>query len=152
MSKIIIGDKEQHQIYLYNYYFWQNTFTGTLRLFGGPMMILLAIWFYVTGTQNPIVYGSILLAYGLYYLLRPFISIYINREKLDFGVFEVTMSSVGINIESDNGLQTYEYTDFKKIAKYKQWYALYFDKKSVLVLPSNQLSKEEQEQLNKRVI
>jgi hypothetical protein len=62
------------------------------------------------------------------------------------------MSSVGINIESDNGLQTYEYTDFKKIAKYKQWYALYFDKKSVLVLPSNQLSKEEQEQLNKRVI
>jgi len=150
MSKIIIGDKEQHQIYLYNYYFWQNTFTGTLRLFGGPAMILLSIWFYVTEPQHPLLYGSILLVYGLYYSLRPFVSIYMNREKLDFGVFEVNISSVDISIDSDKGLRTYEYTDFKKIVKYKQWYALYFDNKSVLVLPSSQLSKEEQESLNKR--
>mgnify|MGYP000936439256 CR=1 FL=1 len=152
MSKIIIGDKEQQQIYLYNYYFWQNTFTGTLRFFGGPIMILLSIWFYLTEPQHPLLYGSILLAYGLYYSLRPFISIYLNREKLDFGVFEITLSSIDISINSENGLHTYDYIDFEKIKKYKQWYVLYFKKKSILVLPSNQLTKEEQEFLNKRII
>lgn len=152
MSKIIIGDKEQQQVYLYNYYFWQNTFTGSLRLFGGPIMIFLSIWFYTTEPVHPILFGSILLAYGLYYTLRPFILLYIHREKLDFGVFEVTISSVDISINSENGLHTFDFSDFKKIQKYKQWYALYFTNKSVLILPSNQLTDEEKELLNKRII
>lgn len=152
MSKIIIGDKEQQNIYLYNYYFWQNTASGTLRLFGGPLMIALAIWFYMTDKSNPLLFGTILIIYGLYYSLRPFIYIYLNREKLDMGVFDITTHINHITISSNKGSIDYEYADLKKIKRFKDWYVIYFKKSSILVIPSNQLTNDEKELLNQRII
>ncbi len=152
MSKIIIGDKEQQQIYIYNYYFWQNTFTGTLRLFGGPLMIVLSVWFYLTEANNPILYGTILLAYGLFYSFRPFIYILINREKIDFGVFEVNFFTNYMTIQSDKGLQEYEYTEFKRIKKFSKWYVIYITSTSILALPINQLTPEERLKIDQRTV
>ncbi len=152
MSKIIIGDKEQQNIYLYNYYFWQNTASGTLRLFGGPIMVALAIWFYMTDKSNPILFGSVLLVYGLYYALRPFIYVYFNREKLDMGVFEIQVNKSHLTIANNKGSSDYEYTELKKIKRFKDWYVIYFKKNSILVIPSNQLTNEEQELLNHRIV
>lgn len=152
MSKIIIGDKEQQQIYIYNYYFWQNTFTGTLRLFGGPLMIVLSVWFYLTEANNPILYGTILLAYGLFYSFKPFIYILINREKIDFGVFEVNFFTNYMTIQSDKGLQEYEYTEFKRIKKFSKWYVIYITSTSILALPINQLTPEERLKIDQRTV
>lgn len=152
MSKIIIGDKEQQQIYIFNYYFWQNTFTGTLRLFGGPLMIVLSVWFYLTEANNPILYGTILLAYGLFYSFRPFIYILINREKIDFGVFEVNFFTNYMTIQSDKGLQEYEYTEFKRIKKFSKWYVIYITSTSILALPINQLTPEERLKIDQRTV
>lgn len=151
MSKIIFGDKELQQIYIYNYYFWQNPFIGTLRLFGGPIMMALAIWFYLTETQNPLLFGSMLLAYGIYYAIRPFITLYFKREQLDLGAFEVEISKHQISISDEKGSNTFDFTEFKKIKKYKSWYALYFSNQSTLFLPENQLNKQERSILDQVV-
>lgn len=152
MSKIIFGDKERQQVYIYNYYFWQNMLIGTLRLFGGPIMIILGIWFYFTAQTDPFFYAAILIGYGVYYSLRPFLFIYFKREKLDIGVFEVEISQKGISTINDLGSQSVDFTSLKKIKKFKKWYALYYSNKSILFLPENQLNAEECEILNKRII
>jgi hypothetical protein len=151
MSKIIFGDKERQQIYIYNYYFWQSMPIGTLRLFGGPLMIGLAIWFYITEVENPLLFGSILLTYGIYYTIRPFIFVFFNREKLDIGMFEIQVDKNGISIINESGDKTYDFTKFKKIRKYKKWFALYFNSKSILFLPENQLNESEKVILNARL-
>jgi hypothetical protein len=152
MSKIIFGDKELQQIYIYNYYFWQNMLIGTLRLFGGPVMIGLGLWFYFTDKENPLLFGSILTIYGLYYSLRPYIFIYFKREKLDQGAFDVEIESTKITISDERGSHTFDFTDFKKIKKYKNWFALYFSNQSTLFLPENQLKPNEIEILTHKVI
>lgn len=152
MSKIILGDKEQQQVYIYNYYFWQNMLTGTLRLFGGPVMIGLAIWFYITEVNNPLLYGTVLLVYGIYYSLRPFIYILMNREKLDLGVFEVNFFNNHMTIEGEKGLQEYEYTEFKKIKHFKKWYVIYLSNTTILAIPSSQLTSEEIKIIDQRTV
>lgn len=152
MSKIIIGDKEQQQVYIYNYYFWQNMATGTLRLFGGPVMIALSVWFYLNEQKNPLLFGSVLLIYGLYYSLRPFIYILFNREKLDLGVFEITFQKNDLTIINQKGSQSYEYTELKKIKKFKEWYVIYFKRNSILAIPGNQITAEEKDALNHRIV
>ncbi len=152
MSKIILGDKEQQQVYIYNYYFWQNMLTGTLRMFGGPIMIGLAIWFYLTEVNNPLLYGTVLLAYGIFYSLRPFIYILMNREKLDLGVFEVNFFNNHMTIGGEKGMQEYEYSEFKKIKHYKNWYVIYLSSSSIIAIPASQLTAEEKKMIDQRTI
>ncbi len=139
MTQIILGNKVREKIFLLNYFFWQNTFLGTIRLFGGLFLIILGIFIMFSTIQNSKLISFISILYGIFYTLRPFIFLYFNRKNFETIVFEITVSEKSIVIKEENEEDEIEFYSFSSIKKFKNIYSLKYNSKSSIYLPIEQL-------------
>ncbi len=143
MSNIILGNKDREKIFIYNYYFWQNTFFGTMRLFGGPLMIGVGIWYCFSNMKNAELIAAMVILYGIFYTLRPYFWLYFRREKFDSMLFEVEITKQSIKIIYDEEIDVVDFNSFKSIKKFKKWYVITYNSRKVLYLPEDQLTIDE---------
>lgn len=153
MSRIILANKLKERFFIVEYYFGQNVFIGTTRLFGSPLMFALGLFFlYSETTQLPYVYSGILIAYSLFFGLRPWIMLYTKRSMFETSVFNVDISNDGIKFWDDMGEDFFDYTSILSIQKRKEYFVVKLKKRKEIYLPKVQLDSFEISILTKRTI
>lgn len=153
MSRIILANKLKERFFIVEYYFGQNMFIGTTRLFGAPIMFALGLFFlYSETTQLPYVYAGILIAYSVFFGFRPWIMLYTKRSMFETSVFNVDISNDGIRFWDDMGEDFFDYSSIVSIRKRKEYFVVKLKKRNEIYLPKNQLDSLEISILTKRTI
>lgn len=153
MSRIILANKLKERFYIVEYYFGQNIFIGTTRLFGAPIMFALGLFFlYSDTTQSPYVYSGILIAYSVFFALRPWATLYLKRSMFETSVFNVDISENGIKFWEDTNETFFDYSSVVSIEKRKEYFVIKLKNKKEIYLPKAQLDSSEISILMKRSI
>ncbi|MDD2413198.1 MAG: YcxB family protein [Bacteroidales bacterium] len=153
MSRIILANKLKERFYIVEYYFGQNMFIGTTRLFGAPIMFALGLWFlYSEASQMSLLYSGILILYSVFFGLRPWAMLYFKRSMFETSVFNVEISADGIKFWDEEYQNFYDYTSIVAIEKRKEYFVIKLKNKKEIYLPKAQLDSSEISILMKRSI
>ncbi len=144
MSRIVLANKLKERFFIIEYYFGQNMFIGTVRLFGAPLMLVLGLWFlYSETTQMTVLYSGILIIYSVFFGLRPWAMLYFKRSMFETSVFNVEISTDGIKFWDDKHENFFDYTSVAAIERRKDYFVVKLKNKQEVYLPKAQLNNSE---------
>lgn len=152
MSEIVIENKEYKRYYLFEYFFGQNMFISIIRLFGSPLMILMAIWIMLSEGWFLTVFVLIMIVYAIYFALIPWIYIYRNSANFTTTTIDIELDRDKISIVENGETKQYELLSFARIIKRKNYIIFRFKTKNEFYLPVDKLSKEELEIIERNLI
>ena len=152
MSEVVIENKEYKRYYLFEYFFGQNMLISIIRLFGSPLMILMAIWIMLSEGWFLTVFAIIMVVYAIYFALIPWIYIYRNSANFTTTTIDVELDRDKISIVENGETKQYELLSFARIIKRKNYIIFRFKTKNEFYLPVDKLSKEELEIIERNLI
>ncbi len=152
MSEIVIENKEYKRYYLFEYFFGQNMFISIIRLFGSPLMILMAIWIMLSEGWFLTVFALIMIVYAICFALIPWIYIYRNSANFTTTTIDIELDRDKISIVENGETKQYELLSFARIIKRKNYIIFRFKTKNEFYLPVDKLSKEELEIIERNLI
>ncbi len=152
MSRIVLANKLKERFFIIEYFFGQNMLIGVLRLFGAPLMILLGVWFFFSESPYSNYFGSILIAYALYFGLRPWLFIYTKRSSFDSSLFDLQINDNQIIITEKKTNSVFDFSELKAIEERKDYFVIKFKIKKEIYFPKKQLNESEISILKKRIL
>lgn len=152
MNKSNIPQSERIKIFLNEYYFGYGVYYSILRIVAGPLILLMGLNMYLNGsTKFGVSYSGFMIFFGLYYILKPMITILIQKswfKKFDL-IYQIEPEK--IIIKSGNSKSELDYSELNKVQKRKTYFALKMKSKQGIYLLIKHLEPTEIEILNKLV-
>ena len=144
MSRITLTKSDRTKIYLKEYYGSKRPFTKYIRLFAGPLILLISVYnYYYSDVKWISSLSGFTIVFGIYYILKPFI-ITLAKPQLFVGYsFDIEILSNKIKLTEDGATSELPFSFFQEVTKRDTFYALKTDKNQVLHLPIDQLDSEE---------
>lgn len=152
MSRIVLANKLKERFFLIEYFFGQNMLIGTVRLFGAPLMVFLGVWFFFSEAEYSNYFGAILIAYAVYFGLRPWIFIYFKRSMFESSLFDLEVNDDKITFIEGEEINSFDFSSISSLEKRKEYYVVKLKSRKEIYLPKKQLNDSEISILNKRVI
>lgn len=152
MSEVVIENKEYKRYYLFEYFFGQNMLISIIRLFGSPLMILMAIWIMLSEGWFLTVFAIIMVVYAIYFALIPWIYIYRNSANFTTTTIDVELDRDKVSIVENGKTKHHEFLSFARIIKRKNYIVFRFETKKEFYLPVDKLSNEELEIIDRNLI
>ena len=109
MSEVVIENKEYKRYYLFEYFFGQNMLISIIRLFGSPLMILMAIWIMLSEGWFLTVFAIIMVVYAIYFALIPWIYIYRNSANFTTTTIDVELDRDKVSIVENGKTKHHEF-------------------------------------------
>lgn len=128
------------KFFILEYYFGAGGVYIWIRTLGGPFLIFMGLNYLFSGERYSVYFGLFCVLFGLFYGLRPILTIIINKE----GVFEdniVTLSleksALHVQINTDEvGIR---YQHIIEFSKRKWYYIIKASKNRSIFIPLNQM-------------
>ncbi|MGI6320024.1 MAG: hypothetical protein ACOXZK_03455 [Bacteroidales bacterium] len=152
MSEVVIENKEYKRYYLFEYFFGQNMLISIIRLFGSPLMILMAIWIMLSEGWFLTVFAIIMVVYAIYFALIPWIYIYRNSANFTTTTIDVELDRDKVSIVENGKTKHHEFLSFARIIRRKKYIVFRFETKKEFYLPVDKLSNEELEIIDRNLI
>lgn len=141
---------EKIKIFLNEYYFGYGIFFSTVRIIGGPLILLMGLYLYfIANTKLGIGYCGFMIFFGIYYSLKPIIIVF--TQKAWFKNFDLCyeIQTEKIIIKSGKSKSELDYSELQTVLKRKTYFALKTKSKQGIYLPIKLLEKTEIDILNK---
>lgn len=149
MYKQTLSSFEKIKIFLTEYFFGYGIYYTMLRILAGPLIFLIGLNQYLSGsTKAGISYSGVMMFFGVYYLLKPLLTILTQKSWFDNFNLNYIITENLIIIESDKSKSELNYSNLKSILKRNSYYALKTKSKQGIYLPVRLLEPHEIEILD----
>tara|TARA_R110002167_G_scaffold265566_1_gene472313 strand:+ start:226 stop:690 length:465 start_codon:yes stop_codon:yes gene_type:complete len=139
-----ITQSEKIKIFLNEYYFGYGTYYSILRIVAGPLILIMGFYMYMNGNSKPgISYSGFMMFFGVYYLLKPFITILTQKAWFKNFDHNYHIQSDKIIIQSGKSKSELDYSELEKVLKRKTYFALKTKSKQGIYLPFKNLETDE---------
>jgi hypothetical protein len=146
MRNITLTPTDYKNFYLYRYYHDQRLIIKLMRIIGGPLLIFAGINYYFSEAHN-LAISILFIAYGIYYIIRPFIDIMIKKPSVENFSFNLENNHLIIqNEQSFNKLNLFDYP----LKMNEKYFYLHGENKHVIFFPKAKLDNEAQEKFEKK--
>lgn len=146
MRNITLTPTDFKNFYLYRYYHDQRLIIKLMRIIGGPLLIFVGINYYFTEAHN-LAISIFFIAYGIYYIIRPFIDILIKKPSVENFSFNLENNHLIIqNKQSFNKLNLFDYP----LKMNKKYFYLHGENRHVIFFPKAKLDNEAQEKFERK--
>lgn len=136
--KITITKREFNQFYIYNYFDAPKKIIRIMRMYMGPTLTLVSMYllYKYGGKINAYLLGFVL-AYGIFYTVKPLIMLWALRAKEETFSFEIKDFKLNIKDRLNEGI-----IDLRKskIQENKKYFFVNLDNKQVIFFPKDKLN------------
>ncbi len=148
MSNITLTKSQRVSIYLKEYYGTKRPISRYIRLFGGPVILIISFYnYYYSDVKWISALSGFTIVFGLYYIVKPFLTIFAKPRLFDGYSFDFNITSENITLSEDGNTSILQHSVFETAQEWTTFFALRTDKNQVLHLPKEQLSDAEISQL-----
>ncbi|MGI4883578.1 MAG: hypothetical protein ACRYFR_01305 [Janthinobacterium lividum] len=157
VSRQVISRLEHIKLFFYEYYLGRTAWVKWLRIFGGPLMILIGVQFYrrfevYSSTHKAAVaFGGFSFLYGVYYILKPVMMLSILWRAFKTVGFSVILDEKEIQFQNNEVLSAVQLSAFNKIWRSGNYHLLKLTENTTFYLRANQLTEKEEEILNRHL-
>ena len=137
------------KMFLNEYYFGSSSLISAIRIFGGPLLVLIGIDFYQgsylydRSNKLSIAYGGFCVLYGVYLILKPIFWILFRLDSFKTVKLSVEVYADRIRFKDEFSESEVLFVGFNKILKRKHYYALQLTKYNKIYLPFELLTIEQ---------
>lgn len=125
MRKHKLTKWEKIKIFLNEYFLGYGFFFSLLRIIGGPLILIMGLNLYFYGnTKSGIGYAGFMIAFGVYYLLKPLIIILTQKAWFKNFDLDYHIDSEKIVVQSDKSKSDLNYSELASVLKRKKYFAL----------------------------
>lgn len=144
MSTITLSKAQRISIYLKEYYGSKRPITKYIRLFAGPIILLISFYnYYYSAVKWIAALSGFTLVFGFYYILKPFITIFIKPRLFESYRFDFEITSEHITLTENGHTSTLGHMFFTEVQEFTTFFAMRTEKNEVLYLPKEQLTDAE---------
>ena len=123
-------------MFLNEYYFGYSFFVTFMRIAGGPLCLVLGILLFNSGDDRiGIAYGGFCIAFGLYYIAKPFTWILFRKHAFRTIPLRVSISGVMMQIADDMSQSDLDLSKVHRIHRRKDYYAIEVIRHTKIYLP-----------------
>ncbi|RYU77209.1 hypothetical protein [Hymenobacter persicinus] len=151
MSYQVITRAERINLFLKEYYFGNSTWTNSVRIVGGPLVIGCGVYLYPSSLHFAVGYGGFCLVYGIYYLLKPAVIILVRPALFQTAEFDLHLDTEVLTVQERGVKVTVRYDSFKSIRQQSEYYAVKLPEKMTIHFRKSQLTEQEQATLNQHL-
>lgn len=138
--ELTLTKSDYKAFFIYNHFFGARALIKYLRLFCGPLLILLGIYLLKkVNDRFGIAYGGFALGFGIYYMLMPFVSTWFGKFKEETFTYQFTNDILDVHDRISN--TTFDLIKYP-IQKNSRYYFIKFENGSSLFFPKKKLSEE----------
>lgn len=149
MQKQKLSQFEKIKIFLNEYFFGYGILFSTLRIVGGPLILIMGLNQYFNGnTKSEIGYSGFMIFFGIYYMLKPLIIVLTQKAWFKNFDLDYEIEPEKIVIKSDKSKSELDYSDLKTVLKRKTYFAMKTKSKQGIYLPIKFLEPNEIDILN----
>lgn len=143
MDEITLERSERIKMFFNEYYFGVSIFHRIFRMIGGPIIFYIGIIMYSNAMDRfGIGYGGMMIAYSIYFTLKPFWWSLIKWEYYKTVDFQLEATNDRLIIKEGDSESKTEYSKFEKIIKRKKYFSLRLQKGMKIYLPLDKLSEK----------
>ena len=147
--QLTLTKADYKSFFTYQYFFGAKSIRRYIRLFAGPILVLLGINFlYNDDNRFGIAFGGFCLGYGIYYTLKPFLFILIKKFPNETFTYNFSLDTLHIQDSISNTLLDLKEFPIQKNSKY---YFILLENGSLIFFPKNKLSREDVSEFEKRI-
>lgn len=147
-SELIIDKKDYLAFFYYQYYNSKILWIRLMRYIGGPIIILLGIFFLSRDEKFGIAYGGFCIGYGIYYIIKPLLFVLIKKYKTQRITVEDTQ--LYLILESVEGKSEVDLNKLKTF-KTKRFFVLQLENNQSIFLPKHKMSAELKNALDEKI-
>ena len=152
MSDITLTKSQRVSIYLKEYYGTKRPISKYIRLFGGPLILIISFYnYYYSNVKWISALSGFTIVFGIYYILKPFITIFAKPGLFAGYTFNFTINAIEITLTEDGNTSTLNHSFFKNVEEWHTFFSLKTEENQVLHLPKDELTDSEISQLQKLV-
>jgi hypothetical protein len=148
--KITITKREYNQFYIHNYYDAPKKAIRIMRLYMGPTLTLVSLYLYYMHKDkiNLFIFGF-LLAYGIFYTVKPLILLLAMQAKNETFNYEIADYKLHIKDRINEGT-----IDLKKnkLEENKKYFLVKLENKQIIFFPKEKLSEKVQRMFRKNMV
>ncbi len=149
MNKYKLSQSEKIKVFLNEYYFGYGALYSISRIISGPLIFIIGLNLYLNGnTKSGISYSGILIVFGIYYTLKPLITLLTQKAWFENFDLDYSITPEKIIIQSNTSKSELDYSELNKVLKRKTYFALKTKSKQGIYLPIKNLESNEIEILN----
>ena len=131
------------KMFFNEYYFGNSGWVTAMRIFGGPVLVLMGINLFQSSDRLGIGYGGFCVFYGVYLILKPILWIVFRLDSFKTIKLSIEVSADRLKCTDEFSESEILFTGFSKIMKRKYYYVLQLTKSSKVYLPFDLLSAEQ---------
>lgn len=141
MDTIILERKERILMFFNEYYFGVSALVTIFRMFGGPIIFYVGLIIYSSASDRfGIGYGGMMIAFSIYYALKPLWWILIKWKYHKTVKFQLEAAPDKLIIKEDRSESQIDYSKFESIVQRKHYFSLRVQNGLKMYLPIKRLS------------
>jgi len=129
------------KMFFNEYYFGHSIWISAIRIFGGPLLILIGVdlyqgsYSYQSSSRFDIAFGGFCVFYGVYLVFKPIFWVLFRLDSFKTVNLNVDVLIDRIKFKDEFSESEVLFTGFSKIFKRKYYYAFQLTKSSKIYLP-----------------
>lgn len=125
------------------YYFGGSGWLTVMRIFSGPVLMLIGVNLFQGSDRFGIGYGGFCVFYGVYLILKPVLWVLVRLDSFKTTKLSIEVSVDKLKFKDEFSESEILFTGFTKILKRKYYYSLQLTKSSKVYLPFDLLTAEQ---------
>jgi hypothetical protein len=144
--------KEKVLLFIRDYYFGFGGWITTLRLIGGPLLILIGLDLYKKGYDKfSIAYSGFCILYGVYMIFKPYLWVLFRLDSYKTESVDIHIDADYLTIKDDKNESKIGFETFSKILDNKDYFTFVISKSQRLRIPKRLIEVDEQEIIKIRI-
>jgi len=144
--------KEKIIIFLKDYYFGFSKWIIFLRLFGGPLLILIGLYLYNEGFDKfSVAYSGFCILYGIYMIFKPCIWVLSHTDNYKTENVDIEVEDDFLRIKDAQNESKIGFETFIKILEKKDYFSFVITKSQRLRIPKRLLEVDEQKKIRNKI-
>jgi hypothetical protein len=144
--------KEKIAMFLNDYYFGYGKWITILRLIGGPLLMMIGLYFYNNGFDKfSIAYSGFCILYGVYMIFRPYLWIIFRLDNYKTERVYIQVGTDYLLIKDEYNESKLGYETFKEIFDKKNYFSFVITKSQRLRIPVRLLEHDDQEKIRNKI-
>lgn len=137
--------KEKITMFIKDYYFGYSKWITILRLLGGPLLMIIGLYFYTTGIDKfSIAYSGICILYGAYMIVKPIVWVLSRFDSYKTETLDIKIDYNCITVRDNNNEFKIGFETFIKMIDNKDYFTFIISKSQRLRLPKRLIEVDEQ--------